>query len=105
MFQRLVHTMVAVTLAVSLGMATAAPAEAGRGGRIAAGVAAGIIGLGVLGAYAKSRRYRDHDYYEPACYRGPRECRWVRRKCWVDRYGDYVCRRGFRSCRRPLYCD
>ena len=93
-----------MTLAVALGAATVQPAEAGRSGRIAAGVAAGIIGLGILGAYANSRR-RHYEHYEPACYRGPRRCRWVGRRCWLDRYGDYVCRRGRRRCWRPVYCD
>ena len=56
MFQRLVHTTVMMTLAVALGAATVQPAEAGRSGRIAAGVAAGIIGLGILGIHSRGLR-------------------------------------------------
>ena len=104
MFQRISQAAIVTILATGLAMSTYQPAEAGRrGGRIAAGVAAGIVTLGILGAYAHSRDR--HRYYEPACYRGPRRCRWVGRRCWHDRYGDYVCRRGYRKCWRPTYCD
>lgn len=102
MNQRIVHLAVAATMATGLALSSVQPAEAGRGGRVAAGIAAGIIGLGILGAYANSRERR---YYEPACYRGPRRCRWVGRRCWHDRYGDYICRQGRRRCWRPVYCD
>ncbi|MEM7751667.1 MAG: hypothetical protein AAF346_25690 [Pseudomonadota bacterium] len=102
MLQRINHSILALILAFGFAMAHMQPAEAGRGGRVAAGVAAGIITLGILGAYANSR---GRHYHDAECYRGPRRCRWVRGGCWHDRYGDYVCRRSYRKCWRPLYCD
>lgn len=108
MIQRMTTLAMVAALAGGLAMPTIEQAEAGRGGRVAAGVAAGIIGLGILGAYAHSRGYRhydDYQRYEPTCYRGPRRCRWVRGQCWRDRWGDRVCERGYRRCRRPVYCD
>lgn len=84
-----------------LNMATATPAEAGHGGRIAAGVAGAIIGLGVLGAYAHAR---DH-YYVRECYPGPERCGYGPRRCFYNDYGDYVCRRGEWRCWRERYCD
>lgn len=103
MLRKLSHSLMAATLALGVVASSVAPAEAGRGGRVAAGVAAGIIGLGILGAYAHSRgRYYDS---EPACYRGPRECGWSGRSCYHNRWGDYVCRGGRYTCSRRVYCD
>lgn len=103
MLKTISQYLMAATLALGLVASSVAPADAGRGGRIAAGVAAGIIGLGILGAYAHSRdRYR---YYGPACYRGPRECGWVGRSCYHNSWGDYVCRGGRYACSRRTYCD
>ncbi len=102
MHQRALHGLFALTLAFGAATVHVQPAEAGRGGRVAAGVAAGIIALGILGGYAHSRGRR---YHRAECFRGPRRCRWVRGGCWHDRYGDYICRRGYRKCWRPLYCD
>ncbi|MEJ2118633.1 MAG: hypothetical protein P8Y36_12385 [Alphaproteobacteria bacterium] len=65
----------------------------GRGAAIVGGIA-----LGILAAEAAKADRED-------CYRGPRECRWVRKRCWYDDYGDRVCRRGHRVCHRPLICD
>ncbi len=49
--------------------------------------------------------YEEEDDYEPECYRGPRRCTWENRRCFENRYGDYVCRGGDYVCRRPLICD
>ncbi|MDX2205676.1 MAG: hypothetical protein NW223_23195 [Hyphomicrobiaceae bacterium] len=83
-----------------------AKAHDGRG--IAAGLAIGtILGLGIAGAHA-GPRYRGPAYYAdvpPGCYRGPRQCGWEGRRCWYDRYGEYVCRGGEWRCWRPTVCD
>ena len=102
MLERTFQGLCAITLAFGLFTAQAQPAEAGRGGRVAAGVAAGIVALGILGAYANSR---GRHYHDAECYRGPRRCRWKRGGCWENRYGELVCRRGYRKCWRPVYCD
>ena len=50
MLKKFMSPVLALMLAFGAVMsATTVPAEAGRGGRVAAGVAAGIIGLGVMG--------------------------------------------------------
>jgi hypothetical protein len=105
MLKKLMASALAVMLAFGAVTATGtSPAEAGRGGRIAAGVAAGIIGLGVLGAmaHARDRHYRD---YDEVCYRGPRECGWVGRRCFINRYGEEVCRGGRWNCWRDTVCE
>lgn len=79
-------------------------ARAHDGAGTAAGIAAGIIGLGILGAAAGARE--DHYYASDGeCYPGPRECYWSHRRCFEDPYGDWVCRGGEYVCRRPLICD
>jgi hypothetical protein len=105
MLKKLMASVLALTLAFGAVMtSSASPAEAGRGGRVAAGVAAGIIGLGLLGAYAhaRDRHYRD---YGEVCYRGPRECGWVGGRCFINRYGEEICRGGRWSCWRDTVCD
>ncbi len=106
MLKKILHPVLALTLAAGMAMATMHDAQAGRGGRVAAGVAAGIIGLGILGAAASARRdaYYD-DYDDDRCYRGRRRCHWEGRSCYENRYGDMVCRGGERVCHRPLICD
>lgn len=101
MFKKIAMPLMAVLLAFGSFVALSEPAEARRGGRVAAGVAAGIIGLGILGAYAHSRE-RSH---VRTCYEGPRECYWRDRHCFYNRYGDYVCRGGERVCSRRTVCD
>lgn len=103
----LVHSVMALTLAGGMAIATVQEAQAGRGGRIAAGVAAGIIGLAILGAASRSRGggYYDDDYDDERCYRGPRRCHWSGRRCFENEYGDYVCRGGRYVCHRPMVCD
>jgi hypothetical protein len=103
MLRKLTHSAIALTLAAGLAVSTVEPAEAGRGGRIAAGVAAGIITLGVLGAISSRNAYAYGD--GPVCYEGPRECRYVGRSCHYTYSGHYVCNRGRYQCYRPTYCD
>jgi len=99
--RRLTHLMLALALMAGVFATTMQPAEAGRGGRFAAGVAAGIIGLGLLGAYGRARD-RHYDY---ECEPGPERCGWVGRRCWRDYDGYKVCRGGRYTCWRDDYCD
>jgi hypothetical protein len=112
MFKKLMTSLMALTMAFGVLAAQPTTAEAGsRGGRVAAGVAAGIIGLGVLGAYAHARD-RD-DYYEPRrvyrsrseCYPGREHCGYTSRRCFYNDWGDYVCRGGQYRCTRETICD
>lgn len=108
MIRKILHPLMALMLAAGLATASVQQAEAGRGHGVAAGIAAGIIGLGIIGAAASSRRggyYYDDDYDGGGCYRGPRRCTWENRRCFENRYGDMVCRGGDYVCRRPLICD
>mgnify|MGYP000859466509 FL=1 len=106
MVKKIQHAVMALVMASGL-MASATPqAEARHGRGVALGVAAGIIGLGVLGAaraHADDRYYSDYD--EDACYYGPRECHWTGRRCFENSWGDEVCRGGRYVCERPLVCD
>ncbi len=105
MIKKFMHAMMALALVIGVTASTIQPAEAHRRGGVAAGVAAGIIGLGLLGAYAHSR---DRDYYYRShgeCYPGPEECGWTNRRCFINRWGDEVCRGGRWTCWRPTYCD
>ena len=111
MLKKLNHALLGLTLAVGTVAASVQPADAGHryhhrhhhhhrgGGNFAAGVATGIIGLGVLGALASSSRASD------SCYEGPRRCEWRDRHCFENRWGDYVCRGGRYHCWRPTICD
>ena len=108
MLKKILGSLMAMTLAV--GMITAQPstAEAGhRGGRVAAGVAAGIIGLGVLGAIAHADEHRNRGYYRSSgeCYPGPERCGYSNRRCFYNSWGDYVCRRGEYRCWRETICE
>lgn len=96
-------TTAVAAVAIMLGSAIpqSAPAHADRGGRVAVGVAAGIIGLGILGAYSGARA---RTYYR-GCYDGPRECFYREGSCYINRYGDEVCRRGYQVCERRRVCD
>ncbi len=109
MLKKLMASLLVLTLAFGTVMTTnIAPAEAGRSGRVAAGIAAGIIGLGVLGAYANAReRGHDRGYraYDEVCYKGEKECGWVGRRCFENRYGDEVCRGGRWTCWRDTVCE
>ncbi len=115
MFKKFTHMLMALTMALGVTFASVPEAEARRGHGIGLGIAAGIIGLGVLGAAAHGRdgygygggprhysRYDDDGGY---CYRGPRQCHWAGRRCFENSWGDTVCRGGRYVCERPLICD
>ena len=115
MMKKFMSALMALALAFGSLAATSSDADAGRrGGRLAFGVAAGIIGLGILGAAANARG-RHHGYYgggrhvdyddDRECYPGPERCGYGARKCWYNDYGDYVCRRGEYRCYREQICD
>lgn len=102
MLNKLTMPLLAATVALGAITTTSEPAEARRGARIAAGVAAGIIGLGILGAYAHARPR----YYGGSCYRVGGGCYWKEGRCYHNRYGDYVCARGYQVCERArTVCD
>lgn len=101
-------------LAAALISASSAPASAdyyyrgGPGPGFAAGVAAGVIGLGILGAAASERAYYDgyyDGYYGANCRPGPVECRTYDAPCFHNEYGDYICPAPERRCFRRSYCD
>ena len=93
MMKKIMTTVMAVVVAVGLGIAaTAQPAEA-RGGRTA-----GLIGLGVLGAIAIGAASANARGYRDGCYRVAGECHWKEGRCWINRYGEEVCRKGYRVC-------
>lgn len=99
MMKKMAQGLMALTLGVGMISASYQPAEAhGRG--VGVGIAAGIIGLGILGAAASAR-----PYYREGCYRGPERCEWTDRHCFYNRYDEYVCRGGRYRCWRPTYCD
>jgi hypothetical protein len=104
MWKTVLKSLLALTVVLGLAASASQPADA-RGGRVAAGLAVGtLLGLGIAGAYAGPRYYSDYSD-GPGCYRGPRQCDWVGRSCWYNRYGEYVCRGGERRCWRPTICD
>ncbi len=107
MFKKFQHALMALLMAFGF-MTQAVPnAEAGHGrGGIGLGIAAGIIGLGVLGAASAHAHPRYYSRYEDdACYYGQRECHWAGRRCFENRWGDTVCRGGRYVCERPLICE
>lgn len=97
MLKKLTSTVLAAVVAVGLGLAaTTQPAEARRG----VGTGA-IIGLGVLGALAvgaAAANASPRTYYRSGCYRVAGSCQWQEGKCWVNRYGEETCRRGYKVC-------
>lgn len=106
MLRKFLAPVMALVLTFGAVASTYEPAEAGhRGGRIAAGVAAGIIGLGILGAYANARDRHYYRTYERECYPGPERCGYASRRCHYNSWGDYVCRRGEWRCWRETICD
>lgn len=104
MLKKITSLVMAVVTMIGLSLAVAEPAEARRGRNVGVGIAAGIIGLGILGAYAHARD-RDGSYHRSNCYKGREECGWSNRRCFENRYGDTVCRGGVYSCHRPTICD
>lgn len=105
MLKKLTGLVMALVLAIGASVSAPEPAEA-RGGRVAAGIAAGIIGLGILGAMS-SARARDSYYYRSheECYPGPERCGWVDQHCFENSWGDRVCRGGRWSCWRRTVCE
>ena len=108
MIRKSINALMALTFAAGMMTASAVPAQAGKYHRgVGLGIAAGIIGLGVLGAaraHAGPRYYSRYDE-DDACYYGARECHWAGRRCFENRWGDTVCRGGRYVCERPLICD
>jgi hypothetical protein len=113
MLKKIAVPLCALMLAFGMVATSVVPAEAGRGGRVIGGIAAGLITLGVLGAisrsHARDRHYYDDRYdagYDRACYKGRLRCRTVgRRECYYDRYGEYRCSRPRQRCWRPTICE
>jgi hypothetical protein len=105
MLRKIMQSMMALTLALGVAASSIAPAEARHGRGLGIGIAAGIIGLGIIGAYG---HHRDR-YYSRAdddeCYPGPEECGFVNRHCFYNTWGDYVCRGGRWTCWRRNSCD
>jgi hypothetical protein len=106
-YKKMASIALAGVLVTATIAASATEAEAYRGRRIGAGIAAGIIAGSVLGAYAYGApRYRTYSsYVEPGCYKGPRQCDWAGRSCWLNRYGERVCSGGEWRCWSPTICD
>jgi hypothetical protein len=112
MFKKITQALMALTLAFGMAVSTAPQAEAGHRG-VGVGIAAGIIGLGILGAAANAGAYGHHRSYsyssayddDRSCYRGPRECHWTGRRCFENRWGDEVCRGGRYVCERQVICE
>ena len=104
MFKKLTSLSMAVTFAALAAGATFDTADAGyrRGAGVGVGVAAGIIGLGILGAAAANARPYG---YGGSCYPGPRQCDYGGRRCWFNRYGEQVCGGGEYRCYRPTICN
>ncbi|HPG88405.1 MAG TPA: hypothetical protein PLD46_02045 [Hyphomicrobium sp.] len=109
MIKKIINALMAITMIVGLSIASAPQAEARRGSGIGLGIAAGIIGLGIIGAASSARAYpyRSYSAYDDdgACYRGRRECHWAGRRCFENNWGDTVCRGGRYVCERPLICE
>jgi hypothetical protein len=105
MMKQLTSIVLAATVVAGTFITTSDDAEARRGRGFGVGVAAGVIGLGILGAAAAANagpRYYGHG---GGCYAGPRHCGWTGRSCWYNRFGEYVCGGGRYVCSRPTICD
>jgi len=99
MSKKIMQSLLAMGLVLGIAASMSQPAQAGGGGRVAAGVAVGtLVGLGIAGARAVPR------YFRLSCHAGPRQCGWAGRTCSYDRWGDQVCHGGAWRCRRPNYC-
>ncbi len=88
MLKKFINALMALTMVVGVAIASAPNADAhGRGRGVGLGIAAGIIGLGILrAASANARPYRSYSAYDDdVCYRGPRECHWTGRRCFMQR--------------------
>ena len=98
MIKKLSAIVAGLALAASITL-TGSNAEAGHRhrGALIGGAALGLFALGAM----SGRSYDDRE----GCYRGPRECRWVRGACYRDRFGEHECEEGYQECSRPLYCN
>ncbi len=109
MLNKFINAVMALAIVIGVAITTAPQAEARHGRGLGVGIAAGIIGLGILGAAANAREYRSYSYSayddDEVCYRGHRECHWTGRRCFENRWGDTVCRGGRYLCERPLICE
>ncbi len=112
MLKKIMAPVLATMMAFTAVAASYEPAEAGnrhRGRGVAVGVAAGIIGLGILGAAANAGRHRSDveydDYDDRECYRGPEQCGWTNRRCFENSWGERVCRGGRWTCWRDTVCE
>lgn len=79
MLKKALYSLMATVMAAGVLVSSYQPAEARRGGGVALGVGAAILGLGLLGAHAHAR---ERGYYRSSCYKGPRECDWRGRRCF-----------------------
>jgi hypothetical protein len=106
MLKKFISPLLALILAFGA-VATASQDAEAHGRNVGVGIAAGIIGLGVLGAYAHARDREYYSSYGPAreCYKGPEQCGWVNRRCFENSWGDTVCRGGRWTCWRDTICD
>ncbi len=99
-------------LAVSAGLVAAgvAPASADRDGAwFGAGLATGIVGMGLIGAARAAPPPPPPYYYyygaygDPRCHPGPVECQAFAPPCFTNEFGEYVCPPPARQCfRRPI---
>jgi hypothetical protein len=112
MLKKVMAPVLAGLMALSVIGASATPADAGSRGRgVAIGVGAGLLGLGLLSAHSHAygprgpRYYSRYDDEGDYCYRGEEQCRWYGRRCFENRWGEYVCRGGVYRCNRPLICE
>ncbi len=106
MFKKFTHALMALTMGLGMTLSSVPQAEARHGSGVAIGVAAGLIGLGILGAASAHGHPRYYSSYrEDGCFYGPRECHWAGRRCFENSYGDTVCRGGRYMCERPLICE
>ena len=99
MLKKLSTVAASLALAASITVSGFDTAEAGRRhrGAMIGGAALGLFMLGTMNAQSSDDRQR--------CYRGPRQCRWMRGACYRDRFGDFECEDGHEECYRPLHCD
>ena len=82
MSKKIMQSLLAVGLVLGIAASMNQAAQAGRGGRVAAGVAVRtLVGLGIAGAYAVPRYL--------SCHAGPRQCGWAGRTCAYDRWGNH----------------
>ncbi len=97
----------AFVLAGGLMTANVQPASAdyyGGGPAFAAGLATGIIGMGIIGAARSAPPpYYYGAYDDPRCHPGPLECNTFAPPCYTNEFGENVCPPPARRCfRRPV---